>query len=854
MARFAKIFMFLVCCLGGAALAVYVSAELSSTQEAALSASSDATHSLTGSQVAGPEQGTAINGNSRNGVATNNALAADRGAQPASASTPLGVHSQPSADNPLQVQARALPVHPDHEPEAPSAPLLLDPALQDSAPLLNHSHLPGDASNQGSAREPSPSRQHLPHHTDMNALGDQLAERFVNRVGQLWQESPVQLAAHAAPLAAANTPARSTVGFASANLAQEIRPRPNFSEPDRSSGERIQPDLPPPAHAPANPALPDPAAQYPPPANPNGAAPHGPLPAESLRMRRSDELAPGTAAPVRPRDEHMEIFARNEDLRDVLTMLGEQAGVNIVTTKSVMGQVSVALNRVTVDAALNAILRSTGYIARRENNFIYVGTPADFLEIEQSNDAIETRVYRPSYITAYELQLLITPLLTPSIGRISVTTPAKQGIAPNDSEAGGDNLAEGEAVLVQDRVTVLAEIDQVMRELDRRPMQVAIEAMILSVVLDDKHECGVDFEFLRNQGTIRLGVGAPITSLDGVNYENGGLKFAFLDSNMGSFVKCLETIGDTSVIASPRVMVLNKQRAEILIGAQLGYVNTTVTETTATQSVEFLEVGTQLRLRPFISPDGLIRMEVHPELSTGRVRVEAGFTLPDKDVTKVTSNVMVRDGATVIIGGLMREDLKTDTKQVPLLGSLPLLGKFFQTTAEQTQRREIVVLLTPRIVTEPEMNIEGDQAACDFHRRHQNQADQMSHFTRNYLGEKYYRLAKQAYQQGDRERAWRYIQLSLEINPSSRAAIELRANMAAGVPADAAQAGAVGLQGPLAMEPGTIVPVDSLDQQDVPPWLLNELSERPQSTVLPHPRDPGVSGYSRPIVRPGREP
>ena len=526
---------------------------------------------------------------------------------------------------------------------------------------------------------------------------------------------------------------------------------------------------------------------------------------------------------VREHDDHLEIYARNQDIRDVLALLSEQSGLNIVAMRSVSGQVSVSLSNVTVDHALEAILRSTGYIARREDRFIYVGTPADFVEMEQAYDRIGTRIFRPYYVSAAELHTLITPLLTPSLGKISVSTPPGQGIGTNDNEVGGDSFSGGDTLLVQDRESVLREIEQVVRAVDSPPMQVAIEAMILSVTLDDKYECGVDFQFLRNQGTIRFGIGSPPTSIDGVNFENGGLKFAYLDSSLGAFIKALETIGDTSVIATPRVLVLNKQRAEVLIGGQLGYVNTTVTETTATQSVEFLEVGTQLRIRPFISPDGMIRMEVHPELSTGNVRIEQGLTLPDKQVTKVTSNVMVRDGSTVIIGGLMRDNLKNDVKQMPLMGNLPLLGKLFRTSAEETSRTEIVVLLTPRIVQQDELAVEGDRAACEFHLRHATQADNMAYWSRNNLSEKYCHLAKQAYREGDRERAWRYIQLAVEINPSNRKAITLRSRMAAGVEPNL-------LDGPL---PGE---VDGLPLEATIDVLPPEMV--PVQQQAPHVRDP----------------
>ena len=211
---------------------------------------------------------------------------------------------------------------------------------------------------------------------------------------------------------------------------------------------------------------------------------------------------------------------------------------------------------------------------------------------------------------------------------------------------------------MRDYMAVLDEIDQVIAEVDRRPAQVAIEAMILRVTLHDEYKFGVDFELLRQNPDVRLATGSPLPNVGNLDFNEGGLKFAFLNGSTNAFIDALETIGDTNVIASPRLMCIDKARAEILIGQQLGYVNQTITETATAQNVQFLEVGGELRLRPFISSDGLIRMEVHPELSTGQVKVVEGFTLPDKDLTQVTTNIMVPDGATMIIGGLMRRTFR----------------------------------------------------------------------------------------------------------------------------------------------------------------------------------------------------
>ena len=381
-------------------------------------------------------------------------------------------------------------------------------------------------------------------------------------------------------------------------------------------------------------------------------------------------------------DEHFALDIQDADIRDVLEMISRQGQINILPSNSVKGKVTASLHDVDMDSALAAILKSTGYVTRRHGKFVYVGTSADFQSLEQSLDKIGTRIYRTNYVRASDMQALITPLLTQGVGAISVTSPSEQGIATDSSKAGGNSFAGGEAVLVRDYEAVLAQIDQVVGEIDKRPLQVAIEAMILSVKLDDSDQFGVNFALLRQNPHILLASGSPPGSLGDVNLGAGGLNFGFLDSTLGVFLSAVESVGDTHVIATPRVVCLDKQRAEILIGSQLGYISSTVTETSTAQNVNFLEVGTQLRIRPFISSDGLVRMEVHPELSTGTVTTQGGFTLPDKDLTQVTTNVMVRDGATVVIGGLIREDLTTTTTQIPLLGNLPGVGFLFRQKQE----------------------------------------------------------------------------------------------------------------------------------------------------------------------------
>ena len=573
-----------------------------------------------------------------------------------------------------------------------------------------------------------------------------------------------------------------------------------------------------------------------------------------------EQLPPGAGEPIaqvplsktsidEEGDGSLSIHIQDADVREVLELLGEEGNLNILAGTSVQGKVSATLRGVDVEGALDAILKSTGFVARREGKFIFVGTPADFDSMEQALDKLATRVYRPNYVTAAELQALITPLLTEAVSAISVSTAAEMGIETDDSAAGGDNFAGGDVVVVRDYEAVLAQVDQVVDEIDVRPLQVAIEAIILSVKLDDQNQFGVNFQLLRDKSNVKLGWGTPAGSLGEVRFEKGGLKFGFLDSSLGTFMDALETIGDTNVIATPRVMVLNKHRAEIQIGEEKGYVSTTITETSSSQSVEFLKLGTQLRLRPFISTDGLIRMEIHPELSDGSVDTSSGFTLPNKEVTQVTTNVMVRDGCTMLIGGLMRDQLSTTTSQVPLLGSLPVVGVLFRNKQETVERRELLVLITPHIVYEPGTCREGDQAASEFHRRQAVYADKMSPLGKRSVARRYFRMAQNAWAAGDRKKALRFVELSVHFDPLNRAAIDLRSDIWSG-----SQQGEHTL-GPEALGPGAAIgpPPGLIDGRTIPGWLLDGLeAEAAPGPGALHPLDPGRPGPHTDIVQPRR--
>jgi type IV pilus assembly protein PilQ len=472
-------------------------------------------------------------------------------------------------------------------------------------------------------------------------------------------------------------------------------------------------------------------------------------------------------------DDSLSINIQNTDIRAVLEMISRETGLNIIASRKVTGVVTANLTGVDLETALAAILKSTGFAAAREGNILYIGEPADLQLMNQSQDHFDTRIYRPNYVRAADLQVLFTPLLSTD-GKITVSTAAQIDIPADQNKTGGNGFAGSDTVIVRDYETILAQLDQIFGEVDVKPKQVAIEAMILSVKLNDTYKFGVNFSALRDNNNLALISGSIPTGVASLGTGTEGLRFGFLDATVGLFIDCLEKVGDTNVIASPRLTCLNKQRAEIQIGEELGYVSTTVTESSSTQTINFLSVGTLLRIRPFIGTDGLIRLEVHPELSTGSVEVEQGLSLPQKAVTQVTTNVLCPDGCTVVIGGLIREDLTTSQNQLPVLGNLPYVGWLFRQRTQGIDRNEIIVLITPRIVSEPFMCQEGAKYGNDYTQRQAVYFDKMSPIGKRNLAQHHLRLAKAAHHAGDELVAMKQVNTAIHYDPMSRDAIVLR--------------------------------------------------------------------------------
>ena len=482
---------------------------------------------------------------------------------------------------------------------------------------------------------------------------------------------------------------------------------------------------------------------------------------------------------------------RGVPLPEAMRMLSLQARRNITVSESVTASVTADLYQLTFEEALEALLTPGGYVWFSRGKFVYVCTPEEQSTVLNAGRGKELRVFELNFVQAADVLPIITSLLSPA-GVITTTTASKvEGVAmtAEDFDAalneglGGKSRAIGEFLVVHDYPETLDQIAEVIAELDKRPRQVLIEAVILRARLDETNALGIDFNALagidfRSIASTSVGgtnltpgalpasqfdnaTGAATTDLTGAVPE-GGVTFGLITNNVAMFVRALEEIVDLTIVANPKVLAVNEQLGRVIVGREDGYLTTTVTETAAIQTVEFIETGTQILFRPFIANDGTIRMDIHPEDSSGGLTPD---NLPFKDTTEVTTNVLIEDGHTLVIGGLFREVTTSRNAQIPWVGNLPIVGPLFRGKNDSAVREEVIVLITPHIIDGGTDEQRSAWALDEVERRRVLAHRGLMPWGRERLAQAHYRWALEHHRAGRLDKALWDLELALSLNP-----------------------------------------------------------------------------------------
>ena len=430
--------------------------------------------------------------------------------------------------------------------------------------------------------------------------------------------------------------------------------------------------------------------------------------------------------------EKLSLNFQNVEVRAVLNVIADFTDLNIITSDTVTGNITLRLKDVPWDQALDIILQTRGLDSRRSGNVIWIA-PRDELATreklaleaqQQISDLEQTRT--ESFQMNYQKAIDVQKLLSDPNQRIL----SKRGSAVVDTRTN--------TLFVQDTPSRLDEVRKLLAKIDVPVRQVMIEARIVEANETFSRNLGVKLGYLDNRGLrggtpgSPLGGGArilpsgnylgsgeqtanttvsqptptfipdtqnvvlPAAGLNGFNA--GSLSLSIFNSAMERFLflelSALEADGKGKIISSPRVLTADQVEAVIEQGTEIPYQQATSSGAT---SVSFRKANLALKVKPQITPDGNIIMTLDVNKDQPGATTAAGVQINTKHVK---TEVLVENGGTVVIGGIYEQNDRTDITKVPLLGDLPLLRWLFKNNSVATGKTELLVFITPRIMNE----------------------------------------------------------------------------------------------------------------------------------------------------------
>lgn len=442
---------------------------------------------------------------------------------------------------------------------------------------------------------------------------------------------------------------------------------------------------------------------------------------------------------------------RNIDILEALRFLSEQADANIVPTKNVGGRLTLTLKDVTIKDVMDVVtlINELAYI--QQGKVLHVMTAAEYERLfgESFADLRQVHQVQLNYANATDMAAILGNMKStvgkviadPQTGTIILidvrekleqmvdTAKAMDQVAqPQETQIFELKYARAAAVkeevekvltpkvgtlrldkrtntlAVTDLPLRMREVRKVIEAFDRKTRQVNIESKVIQIRLGDRLQTGVNWEavFQGVKGMNVLGT-FPITPQ--LSTSGKVTLGTIAEDNFTAVLEFLQTLGTTDLLSTPQISVVENEEAKILVGTREAYVTSSVTQaaqaSTTAEQVTFIDVGIQLKVTPTINQEGFVTMKIRPEVSSVvRILTTAlGNQIPIVESSTAETTVMVKDGNTVVIAGLIRDATIKTEKKVPILGSIPLLGLAFRSREEEVIRGEIVFFLTPSIVT-----------------------------------------------------------------------------------------------------------------------------------------------------------
>jgi type IV pilus assembly protein PilQ len=434
-----------------------------------------------------------------------------------------------------------------------------------------------------------------------------------------------------------------------------------------------------------------------------------------------DGQAPAPAPSGKYSGEPISVNLKDVDLRDFFRLIHEISGLNVVVDPAVKGNLTIVLDDVPWDQALDIVLKNNDLDKQLDGNVLRVATKETLKkEAEQNRDLAKAQAEAADVVTT-------TRVLSYAKASDLVATLKKF------LSSRGDVLADSRSntLIIRDIPTVLPVLDNLIRQLDRKSQQVEIEARVVAANRTFSREIGTQLAFAaasnngRNlfSGTggvgtspvirnfpplpappVVVGTGGPATTSGslplstnlGVGAPTSGISYSFSAANfaLDVIITAAEDRGIGKLLSKPKVITQNNQKATVKQGTKIP-VQTIVNNTV---SVQFVDAVLQLEVTPQITAEGTVFMDVvvtNDQIDQAIPRVQG---IPAIDTQSAETKVLINDGGTVVIGGIIVTNQQTDVKQVPLFGSLPAVGNLFKHTTVSSTAQELLFFLTPRIM------------------------------------------------------------------------------------------------------------------------------------------------------------
>jgi type IV pilus assembly protein PilQ len=426
----------------------------------------------------------------------------------------------------------------------------------------------------------------------------------------------------------------------------------------------------------------------------------------------------GTAAP-KYTGEPISVNLKDVDLRDFFRLIHEISGLNVVLDPAVKGSLTIVLDEVPWDQALDIVLQNNGLDKQLNGNVLRIATKETLKrEAETARDLAKAQAEAVPPVT-------VTRVLSYAKAATLKDTLSKF-LSPR-----GEILADDRSntLIIRDIPSVIPTIDNLIHELDRRSQQVEIEARVVAASRAFARDIGTELGFAGSttsgrslfyggqggsSGVTTTGIptgpvvttsgggssgtatGLPLAVSLAANAPTSGLGFSHRSPNfaLDFFITAAESRGVGKLLSKPRIVTQNNETASVKQGTKVP-IQTTINNTI---SVQYIDAVLRLQVTPQITADGTVFMDVlveNTQIDNGIPRVEG---IPALDTQSAETKVTVPDGGTVVIGGIIVSQQQTNITQVPIVGSLPLIGNLFKRTAVNTTSQELLFFLTPRIL------------------------------------------------------------------------------------------------------------------------------------------------------------